>query len=913
MSDHGMSEHRQEYEAPLEAWRSAIARARAHSPYLCNALDRQPELEALLADGDARSALTFAAAAGDGVAETGSALRREKQALATTLAIGDLAGAFPVGFVMQQLSDFADRALDRAIGSVINKRVPDAEPKGFIGIALGKHGAGELNYSSDIDPILLYDPDTLPRRDRDEPGEAAQRYARGIVQTLSDATAEGYVFRVDLRLRPASEVSPLAISLNAALSHYESSALSWERAAFIRARAAAGDIAAGESFLSAINPFVWRRSLDFGAIEEISRLTARIRETYQGPLTPSPDYNVKQGRGGIREVEFFAQTHQLIRGGRDESLRSRSTRGALDSLAAAEVITPEDAAMMGESYDRLRIIEHRLQMVHDHQTHSLPGGDALDNVAQLGGYSGGQALLDDLTDITNQVAARFDRLIDVEPGNSSAAPTGGALRNDIAQLGFDDPDALARRVASWTDGHIRSLKSGAAIAAFDAISPALLEALASAPDPQRAILRWENFLERASSAINLFRLLEARPGLFDRLIRILTLADPLADDLCDRPDLFDALVDQSALDLPSDVAAIAAEIGRDDMRADYEFTLDRIRIVTGEKRFALGVQLIENIHDPLDVAAGLARVAEAALCKAALAAAEEFAVKHGRIPGSELSIVGLGRLGGGRLTHMSDLDIVYIFSGRQDAESDGERPLGASLYYNRLAQRISAAVSVPTAQGALYEVDTRLRPQGAQGPLAVSIESFAKYQREDAWTWEHMALTRARVLTGSPAICSGIESVFADVLAVERDETKLREDVLAMRQQMADHKKPNGPLDAKLLRGALVDLEFLIHYLQLKERAALIPDLGLAVRELVRLDLLPDALIAAHDMMTRLLVAGRLLAPGQQQVSPSAAAQLAQLCGCRDPNDLSRVFTAARHDVADSWHRIFGIELEIDP
>ncbi|MGB7374310.1 bifunctional [glutamate--ammonia ligase]-adenylyl-L-tyrosine phosphorylase/[glutamate--ammonia-ligase] adenylyltransferase [Pontixanthobacter sp.] len=900
---------------PEGDWQSALARAQSHSPFLRGALARQPELAALLAEGNSDAALALALIAGEGTSDTGMALRREKLALGTVLAIGDLAGAYPVDFVMQHLSDFADRALHTAIAAVIARRVPDSAPAGLIGIALGKHGAGELNYSSDIDPILLYDPDTLPRRARDEPGDAAQRYARQIVQLLSDVTAQGYVFRVDLRLRPASEVSPLAISTPTALSHYESSALAWERAAFIRARAAAGDIPAGEAFLDAITPFVWRRSLDFGAIDEITRLTMRIREAYQGPLVPFPEYNLKQGRGGIRETEFYAQTHQLIHGGRDPSLRSRRTRQALDALAASAIIDPEDATALGDAYDALRVIEHRLQMVNDHQTHSLPGGAALDNVAALSGYRDSAALLAHLESITCQVAQRFDRLIDAQPpsGAAASAAQGSTVLQRISQLGLAEPHALTARIAGWTDGHIRALKSSAAVAAFEAILPALLDALAAAPDPQRAVVRWEDFLRRTSSAVNLFRLLEARPGLFDQLIRILTLADPLADDLVARSELFDTLVDQSALALPDTPAAVAGSMLRPDLGHDYERTLDRIRIVTGEIRFALGVQLIEAVHDPLDIAAGLSRLAEAAMLAAASSATEEFASVHGAIPGSELAIVGLGRLGGGALTHSSDLDIIYLFSGAFDAVSDGQRPLGATLYYNRLAQRISAALSVPTAQGALYEVDTRLRPQGAQGPLAVSIDSFAKYQREDAWTWEHMALSRARVMTGSPAIRAELDRTIADILRIARDGDALHARILAMRNQMAQHKTPKGPLDVKLLRGGLVDLEFMVHYLQLKTHTGLVPDLGRATRALAGEGLLPDALVHAHDVMTRFLVAARLLAPGlEMPVSHTAAAQLAKSAGCRDPNALSDVLTAIRRDVAECWQQVFGEILEID-
>ena len=874
------------------------------------ALERRPELTELLIAGEGEQALALARASGTGIEDVGVALRRERLGVALALAVGDLAGAFPLARVTTELSALADRALDAAIRDAIVRRTGEGA-SGFIALALGKHGAGELNYSSDIDPILLYDPETLPRRERDEPGEAAQRYAREIVRTLAESTADGYVFRVDLRLRPASEVSPLAISCNAALSHYESSALAWERAAFIRARACAGDVAAGEAFLAAIRPFVWRRSLDFGAIEEIGRLTARIRETYVGPLQPQPGFNLKQGRGGIREVEFFAQTHQLIHGGRDPSLRLRGVRATLDALAQAGLVTSEDAVVLGDSYDRLRTVEHRLQMVEDHQTHTLPSGEALDRVARLDGLADGAALLDDLAEVTARVAQRFDRLIAAEPREVSVADT-GILPARLAALGFAEPDVLAQRIESWQDGHIRALRSPSAQAAFAGLLPRLLEAFAAAPEPDRALVRWEHLLERASSAINLFRLLEARPGLLEQLVHILTLAPPLADELGRRPDLLDTLIDQSAFDLPGSTASLRAKMARVERDDGYEQVLDRIRLVTGETRFALGVQLIEAAHDPLDIARALSRCAEAALQVASEAAAGEFARDHGRIAGSELVVLGFGRFGGGLLTHASDLDIVYLFSGTHDSESDGRRPLGATLYYNRLAQRVSAALSVPTAQGALYEVDTRLRPQGTQGPLAASVESFARYQREDAWTWEHMALTRARVLVGSDAARAEVEAAISAVLHHDRDPVTLREDVLKMRGDMAASKPPRGPLDAKLMRGALVDLEFLVHFLQLRDRVAFSPDLGAAVAGLVEAGLLDQGLSEAHDLLTRMLVATRLLAPDLAVPSAAAGEVLARACGHPDCDALLRACSLARHGVAREWQRHFGIELETE-
>jgi len=896
-------------------WSSALARARAESPFLARALERQPELAHALISGDKSGAFAIVARAAD-PDDLAASLRRQRLALSTTLAIGDLAGAFSFSEIVQRLSDFADQALSIAIDYAIASRVEGPTSHGLVALALGKQGAQELNYSSDIDPILLFDPERLPRRAKDEPAEAAQRYARQIVKLLSENTADGFVFRVDLRLRPQSEVSPPAVSMASAQAHYESSALPWERAAFVRARSAAGDVAAGELFLERIRPFIWRPNLDFGAIKEIRRLTAQIRGNYDGPRTPGPGFDLKKGRGGIREIEFFVQTQQLIHGGRDPSLRIRQTCSALDAIAAAGLIERDEANLLSQSYVRLRTIEHRLQMMHDRQTHALPEGEALESVARLDGLESGSALVKEVSEITDVVGRIYDRLIGEgePPAIAVSSDTAAIQRKPTASEGART--LYEKRIAGWRDGRFQSLRTPEALGAFDAIEPVLLDAIASASDPARAMARWEGLLEKASSAINLFHLLDARPGLLKRLVSTLSMAPTLADELGRRPELLDALIDRSALDLPGSVERIAKQMRAHAQRDDYEAKLDSIRVVTGETRFALGVQLIEQQHDPIDIGRGLSRTAEAAIQVAVEATAQEFAKAHGQIKDGELLVLGLGRLGGGVLTHASDLDLIFLFSGGFDAESDGPRPLSATLYFNRLAQRIGAALSVPTAQGALYEIDTRLRPQGNQGPLAVSLDAFAKYQNESAWTWEHMALTRARILVGSGRARLQLSETIDAVLRRSRDRTQLREAVLKMRTEMAQHKIAQGALDVKLLRGGLVDLEFLVHFLQLDRGrefpSILQPDLAVALEALRENDLAPSDLISAHALMTRTLIAGRLLAPLNRPPHASSSARLAKSCGAGSFSELLEILAVARQSVVDSWTATFGQRLEID-
>ena len=445
------------------------------------------------------------------------------------------------------------------------------------------------------------------------------------------------------------------------------------------------------------------------------------------------------------------------------------------------------------------------------------------------------ALIDAIRPITEQVAAIYDRMVDA--GGSEGprmADEGLPLEEQLTDLGYTDPAAIMQRMARWRSGKIRAIRSASARDAFEAVLPAIMKALALAPDSDRAIARFENMIEAIPSAINVFRLLEARPGLLQLVANILSYAPTLADDLARQSRYLDALIDTSAMNLPGDMAALHDAMARRIGDADYQSMLDIVRDYVGEKRFALGVQLIEGRSDASDIARSYAHLAEAALQTLTAATVAEFEKAHGRIDGSELVILALGRLGGEALTHASDLDLILLFTGNHLAESNGPRALGATQYFNRLAQRVIAAMSVPTASGALYEVDTRLRPSGADGLLCASVKSFDQYQRENAWTWEHMALTRARVLFGSADARAQVGTIVADVLHGQRDPEKLRADIASMRKDMAAHKPPKGELDVKLLPGGLVDMEFIIHRLQLETHAALVPQLDPAIDALIR-------------------------------------------------------------------------------
>ena len=878
---------------------NAMNRAERHAPFLAGAMLRHPELLDLLCAGEFDAALAAAwAMAGDSVRQT---LRQQRDALALVLAIGDLAEHFPLETVVGHLSQFADHALDTAIGEAIRSRVSDADSTGFFAIALGKHGSRELNYSSDIDPILLFDPDQLARRERDDPGEAAVRIARAVVDILQTRNADGYVLRVDLRLRPASEATPLAIPVDAAISHYESSALGWERAAFIRARSAAGDVAMGERFLTTIQPFVWRRSLDFGAVEELRAMSRRIRSHHSGGQVFGPGYDLKRGRGGIREVEFFVQIHQLIHGGRDPALRAPDTLGAINALANAGWIDRDTATVLANAYRLYRTIEHRLQMVEDRQTHSLPTDQgALDSVAQLHGMADGVALLDLIAPHVAAIGALYDNLD--APERSAMPRSGGALHEILEAAGFKEIDRARSRIAEWRGGTLRSVRSDAAFTALESVLPSLIVAFGRAPDPDAALSAFDAMLAGLPTALNLFRLLEAQPALLTLLVDIISHAPTLAEALGRNAALLDRLLDASAFDPAGEVPALADEMKRGD--ADLEGRLDQVRRIVAEHRFALGAQIVQAASDPLSVAAGYSRVAEAAVQTVADAVIVPFVAAHGRVRESELVVLALGRLGGRLLTHASDLDLIYLFTGDYTADSDGAKPLGGTHYYNRLGQRLSSGLSAPTAAGALYEIDTRLRPSGGDGPLVASVDSFARYQRESAWTWEHMALTRARVIYGSPKARAAVTTVIEETLRQPRDRTTLARDVVAMRAEMAAHKPPLGPLDVKLAPGGLVDLEFVVHFHQLASGIGLDPHLPTAIVALVAAGLVEPELGEAHDFLTRLLVTLRLVAPGMAAPGPATQAVVARACGATNWDDLLARVAAAQIVVGAHWQTV---------
>lgn len=787
-----------------------IAGAAGSSPYLAGLLQKEAEwLPGALNHDDvvARETAGFVdLAAGD----LGPGLRRAKRRVALMTALADLGGVWPLEQVTGALSDLADRATDLALRAhladeIRRRKLPatDADAGGIFALAMGKGGARELNYSSDIDLIVLFDETAYDPADQMEARAALIRATRKMAATLSDVTEHGYVFRTDLRLRPDASVTPVCISTAAALTYYEAEGRTWERAAFIKARAAAGDIDAGRRFLHEMRPFVWRKHLDFAAIQDAHDMRLRIRDHKGlGVRTEAAGHNMKLGCGGIREIEFFTQTRQLIAGGRDSDLRCRDTVGGLAALAAKGWIPQEVADELTAHYRDHREIEHRIQMVNDAQTHSLPKEDqGLAVIAALMGEA-------DLDRWSARLKARLDRVHDLTEAFFS--PVEARSRPDIS----DEAQAIIDR---WQD--YPALRSTRAQQIFRRVEPELLSRMACTGHPDEALARFDRFLSGLPAGVQLFSLFEANPMLVELIVDICGTAPGLAAYLARHPAVLDAVLGGTFF-APWPGAAGLGEALAQAIRAaqtarggGYESALDAARRWAHEWHFRIGVHHLRGLIDADEAALQYADLADA--CVAALfpVTAAEFVYRHGPLPGRGAVVLGMGSLGARVLNAGSDLDLIVIYDADGMEASEGPRPLAARAYYARLTQAMITAISAPTAEGRLYEVDMRLRPSGRQGPVATSIQSFESYQMTEAWTWEHLALTRARVVAqagkDAEALSDQIEALRIEVLRRRGTDPRVMSDWAEMRERIFAAKAPDGEWEAKIGPGRLQDIDLL--------------------------------------------------------------------------------------------------------
>ena len=805
----------------------ALTIASRHSDHIARMVKRRGDVLVMLVGGpDAAMSAALQqmqqAGAHASIADVMRDMRRAKEAAQLAISAADLSGAWISDRVTQELTHLADAAVQTALrvsvregwaqGWFDDKRDSDDLP-GLFALAMGKMGAGELNYSSDIDLILLFDLDVLPIKGL-RVKEAMSRVARSLVRCLDERTVDGYVFRTDLRLRPDPASTAPAVSTQFALGYYESVGQNWERMAHVKARVCAGDVTTGKAYLDELSPYVWRRHLDYSAIADVHSIKRQIHAHGGHADLASPDFDVKLGRGGIREIEFFAQVQQLILGGRMPALRASRTKDALAAMAAANVVAADVAADLCASYDFLRGVEHRIQMLNDEQTHQLPNApERREAIRALSGYTDAVSFEHDIASVRRRVHGVYSDLFAAEERISGEAGnlvfTGvdddpGTVET-LSRMGFSDPSHIIHVFQQWHRGSIPATRSARSQQLLTSLGPRLLEAMSKAGEPDAAFQRFLEFFSALKSGVQVMSLMLAEPGLTREIIRTMTFAPKLAADLARRPALIDAMLEPS-FRAPANAdrsgereKRLRAQLDRS---ADFEAKLNAARRFHREEAFRIGYQLLQGAITAPD--AGLAYADLADACVSALAPVCEADVLS-RFPGAigRWSICALGKFGGRELTATSDLDLILIY--QPDDETGGS--LAA-----RFVQRLVAALSAPTEEGTLYEVDLQLRPSGKSGPVAVRLSSYERYYREEAWTWEFMALTRIRPVAGDADLGRKIVELARDALRYKSADPKITEDVADMRRRMARERKARSIWDVKLAAGGLVDIEFVIQH-----------------------------------------------------------------------------------------------------
>lgn len=837
----------QGWRATLDGAWGALEPVFAASPYLAGLARRWPERlrQILETPPETRLAEILAATdAIDGPADEARApLRWLKAELHLLTALSDLGGVWDLDQVTGALSRFADAAAQAALrclaydqrrrGKLISAADDARGPvPGLFVLAMGKGGAFELNYSSDIDLSLFFEPEVLEGTlgEGVEAQGFVNRLAQGLASLLSERTADGYVFRVDLRLRPDPSSTPPVVAAPMALAYYESVGQNWERAAFIKARVCAGDAVEGADFLKALVPYIWRRSLDYQAVLDIQSIKKQIHVHKTGEGLEAAGANLKLGRGGIREIEFYVQTQQLILGGRDKGLRSSRTLEALDALTERGHVTPEARDELAAAYHELRALEHRVQMLADEQSHVLPvDPERRADVAALAG-EGDLATFDaGVEAVLVGVNQRYGELF--EGGEELSSPYGSlvftGVENDpgtletLKRMGFSEPATVSDTIRSWHHGRIPATRTARGRELFTRLAPQLLTAVARTGAPDAAFRRFAVFFSGLSAGVQVQALFLNQPRLFDLVVGVMAFAPRLARALGRQPQALDGVLDARFMTALGTDTGLADQVVREAHEAgDFEGAMNAVRRLHREQTFRIGMHVVTGRTAAEQ--AGLTNTSLADACMRGLApAALAEAERMGGAFEGAVAVVALGKAGSREMTAGSDLDLMTVYAAPPEAVSAG-KGWSADLFYGRFTQRLIAALSAHTAEGGLYEVDMRLRPTGSKGPVSVRLEALDAYYAEEAETWEFMALTRGRLVWASDeAFGARVEATLEAALRRPRPPSvDVAHDVRAMRDLMDRERRPKGFWDLKLSAGAQVDAEFVAQYRQLCAAAA---------------------------------------------------------------------------------------------
>ncbi len=874
--------------ARFPAAHDLLAGVLAHSPFLAQAMRQAPAalLATLQMEPDARMASlveavqTVCLPPAD-TAHVMRALRQFRRDVALLVALADMGRVWDVAQVTAALTNCADTAVQLACTHALRQmadlgriNLANADDPGagtgLVVLALGKHGACELNYSSDIDIVVFYDPEVALSAGVAEPPSFFVKLTQLIARIIQERTPDGYVFRVDLRLRPDPGSTHVAVSLPMAYSYYETVGQNWERAAYIKARPIAGDMALGARFLADLAPFIWRKYFDFAAIADIHAMKRQIQAVKGHDIIAVAGHNVKLGRGGIREIEFFVQTQQLVFGGRRPALRGPRTIAMLGALTDEGWITPRARDELRQAYEFLRTVEHRLQMRHDEQTQTLPTSAAdLEGFARFCGFASTATFSKALTSEARRVEDHYARLFEDAPTLASSA---GALSftgkdNDPAtletlkKLGFRDTVLAAETVRGWHFGRRPAVTTARAREVLTEVTPALLVALGRTIDPDGALNHLDSIFMRMPAAAELLTLLRSREAFLTLFADILGSAPRLSTVAAMHPHVLDGVIDPAFISAPLDVETLKVRIRAmvGSPPPSVEDGLDRMRDAVRQKLFLVGARLLSGVIDAKAAGHAYAAIAQASIQVALEDTRAAFQAEHGVVEGAELVVIGLGRLGAGELTASSDLDLLVLYDRPENAgSSDGARPLDPVTYHVRLVQRLVAALTVPTRRGTLWQVDLRLRPSGNKSPAATQFDGFVDYHASEAEIWEQMALTRARVVAGDAGLAARAEAAIRTILTRRREPKTVAFDVSQMRALIAKEKGEDNPDDLKLAAGGLTDLDFLAQYLILAHAAdvpaLLAPDTPATLMAAAETGLMPRAdvatLLEAHALIS---------------------------------------------------------------
>ena len=763
-------------------------------------------------------------------------LRRAKDKMALAIAIHDLTNLVDTMTATQTLSAFADCAVQAALLAAWHHQEslgnihPGKAGQGLVVLAMGKHGAGELNYSSDIDLVALFEAEKMPIVHEGTQSKTAIAIVRDMVALLSDQTGDGYVFRTDLRLRPDPGVTNIAIPIRAAELYYESHGQNWERAAFIKARPIAGDVALGENFLENLRPFIWRKYLDYAALADIDRILVKIRKSQGDGKDDFTGYDVKLGIGGIRSIEFLVQSRQLVSGGKVEALRIRQTLAALERLSEGALIEPGAADHLARIYTQWRTLEHRIQMLGDEQTHKIPANDEeIHRLACFCGFGDGAALEEFVSTLRahsthyQALALGMDdkehassEVIDLHLDFSGVDDHEQTLET-LAGLGFTRPNVVSAQIRRWLSGAYRSTRSERGRLLLTSLLPRLLSALGEASDPDAAFVSFDRFLGHVPSGVQLFSMFDKEPEIFRILIAILTTSPRLAAALSRQQGFTEALIDKGWLGNDGDLSDLKTQLAQRCEGEDFEGAMNVTRRLIGEAQFNDSVALASGQLGIINAGARFTQIARCGVEAIERAADKAMHESFGTIEG-RMAVIGFGRLGANRMTCASDVDIVFVYDTPLDSQSDGKRRLDGTTWYTRKVRRLVTGLSAATEEGELYNVDMQLRPSGGAGPAAVKLSAFKKYYEEDAWAWELMALTKAKTIGGDASLCAEIENTIEEILATPRDEKRLAHDVADMRARLLREKPAQSIWDRKSANGGLTDLEFLLQFLILTNK-----------------------------------------------------------------------------------------------